>query len=350
MKRICPGSLQYAIMRIDPVSTVAHFADADALKDAQALNTKKYLVYLDHANDLPLPTSQWFEFQVSPIGTTLHPEDPARGVTANMAIPISPNLHHPGGRAPVRTLTPFPFGNCYHWAENMLTVRVRRNFDLYDDSAAVRVSAAEHVRIDELLWSDSNRVDEYLEAKETEAPHARTVPLLASPSSEHSRLSDRSYENEEEEEECFPLVDLWFDLDHHLSEDNIPDPSELYKECDMVKRIVRTARARHPEVRVPRRNGTLDEDSESDGLSDTYEDYPCNGHGVYTNGSDHAGDDDGESVLGDEDVPVPQASSRPISIPQDTSRLKLKRNHAACSPPQEGPLSTSPPIRRRVHM
>ena len=48
MKRICPGSLQYAIMRIDPVSTVAHFADADASKDAQALNTKKYLVYLDH--------------------------------------------------------------------------------------------------------------------------------------------------------------------------------------------------------------------------------------------------------------------------------------------------------------
>ena len=31
-----------------------------------------------------------------------------------------------------------------------------------------------------------------------------------------------------------PLVDLWLDLDQHLSAEEIPDPSELQREADMM--------------------------------------------------------------------------------------------------------------------
>ena len=47
MKRFCPGGLFYAVIRMDAVAMVEHFNDPVATAAAQALNTKKYLVYLE---------------------------------------------------------------------------------------------------------------------------------------------------------------------------------------------------------------------------------------------------------------------------------------------------------------
>ncbi|KAH9846489.1 hypothetical protein C2E23DRAFT_744022 [Lenzites betulinus] len=246
MKRFCPESHQYAAIRIDPVAMVAHFQDPVATAMAQALHPKTYLVYLNDAIDLPFPSSEWFRFDVSPIGTTLHPEDPAHGISSDMAIPIYPNTQHPTGRAPVRTKTSFPFSKCYHWADNLVTVRIRSRPDKYDDSAAVKVSSREHLRMEDLLWQDSNRIDEFLQAREEQVIPTSVIPRPASPSSQDSRLSDGSDDDTEglirmdifnlfpheddENEELLPLVDVWFDLDTHLTEDDIPSPLEFDKE------------------------------------------------------------------------------------------------------------------------
>ncbi|OJT03469.1 hypothetical protein TRAPUB_5888 [Trametes pubescens] len=80
MASTCPGYMQYAVIRIDPVAMVKHFNDPCAEADAAKLLTKKYLVYLDSAYDLPVPGSEWFFFAVNPISTTLPPNDPARGI------------------------------------------------------------------------------------------------------------------------------------------------------------------------------------------------------------------------------------------------------------------------------
>ena len=47
MKLFCPNELQYAVIRMDAVAMVEHFNDPIATAEAQALETKKYLVYLN---------------------------------------------------------------------------------------------------------------------------------------------------------------------------------------------------------------------------------------------------------------------------------------------------------------
>lgn len=51
---MCPGSMQYAVIRIDPVGMVEHFDDPVATQEAeaQAMHAKKYLVYLDHVSPI----------------------------------------------------------------------------------------------------------------------------------------------------------------------------------------------------------------------------------------------------------------------------------------------------------
>ncbi|KAI0828061.1 hypothetical protein BC628DRAFT_1418152 [Trametes gibbosa] len=127
------------------------------------------------------------------------------------------------------------------------------NPDKYNDSAAVKVSSREHPRMEDMLYEDNNRIDEFLEAGETEAAPTRLIPRSSSPSSQDSRLSDGSDDDtegllrtdifnlfshdgddEDESEELLPLVDVWFDLATRLLEDDIPSPLELYKERDAV--------------------------------------------------------------------------------------------------------------------
>ncbi|KAI0669541.1 hypothetical protein C8Q78DRAFT_992654 [Trametes maxima] len=303
MKRICPGASQYAVMRMDPVAMVEHFGDRDATLEAQRLIPNKYLVYLDNALDLPFPKSAWFRFQVSPIGTTLRPEETSRGITEDMAIPIYPNERHPRGRTPVHTESPFPFRNCYHWVDTQATVRVRRHPDMYDESNAVKVSSLEHIRMEKAFCEDCDRIDDFAEAQEREASvspsHSRSRRSY-SPSSQDSRLSDRSCvpsdrsdssgsstsedaddsstdtnsDNERRgewtlddiyrldvfnlsqdmDDEFFPLVDLWFELEAHLSEETIPSPNEFDEERKAIARLVVVRSSAMRETGIKRRD------------------------------------------------------------------------------------------------
>ncbi|KAI0350613.1 hypothetical protein OH77DRAFT_1412657, partial [Trametes cingulata] len=132
MKRFCPSPFQYAVIRMDPVAMVEHFNDPIATSEARALDTKKYLVYLEMSLDLPFPTNFWYRYEVSVIATDLRAPEPDRGITPDMAIPIYPNTTHPHRRDPVYTESPFPFSNCYHWVANKTAVRIRRKPDKYD--------------------------------------------------------------------------------------------------------------------------------------------------------------------------------------------------------------------------
>ncbi|KAH9855719.1 hypothetical protein C2E23DRAFT_811542 [Lenzites betulinus] len=384
MKRVCPGSLQYAVIRNNPVAMVEHFSDPIATDEAKRMPTKKYLVYLNHAIDLPFPTSEWFRFEVSPIGTA-PPKDAERGITPDMCIPVYPNQDPSSGRAPIRTSTPFPFGNCYHWADSETTVRVRRNPDLYDDSVAVNVSSLEHVRIGKLFGEDAERIDDFLDAREAEDLAKRRASRSHSPSSQDSRLSatlddadsdlagiprsraldgddddDSSAEDpvegllrmdifsllhhDDDSEETLPLVDLWFDLERHLSESDIPSPFELYKECAAIAKIVRDARSRNPNVPFPRRNGALGVDSEN-GMSADEDEYGYavdaeEDREVYMNDIEDDEDDTRNTEdESEEEVPLPVSSSHswPIPIPS----ALFHRHSSACSS-HEGSPGTSP--------
>ncbi|KAI0364942.1 hypothetical protein BV20DRAFT_973755 [Pilatotrama ljubarskyi] len=314
MKRLCPGSLQYAVICMDPVAMVEHLNDHVATAQARALCPKKYLVYLDNALDLSFPTSAWFRFQVSPIGTTLRPEDPARGVTSNMAIPIYPNEDHPAHRPPIRTQKPFPFRHCYHWVDNLTTVRIRRIPGLYDDAPAIKISSLQHIRMEKAFAEDCSRINAFVEARRAEAARKaeddvwRLPPRSLSPASQDSRLSDELNDerdlyaprqarsrpekapsgprmntsledlfrmdifslSHDPDTQFLPLVDLWFDLANHLSEDDIPSPLDFYEERKAIASIILDSRDRNLTSQASRRDGVLQ--SGVDGLTEEEDD------------------------------------------------------------------------------
>ncbi|OSC96774.1 hypothetical protein PYCCODRAFT_1249038 [Trametes coccinea BRFM310] len=329
MKLYCPSLYQYAVVRMDPVAMVKHFDDPIATSEAQALACKKYLVYLDHGIDLPFPTNLWFRFEVCLIGTTLRPEDPARGITSDMVIPIYPNVTHPSGRSPLYPEKAFPFPNCYHWIETMARIRIRRKPEQYDETNAISLSARQHIMIDELFTEDYQRIeafernqlatimeDENVDGDATAAlEHDRLAPAMLHPGSSttnDSRLSAPStylppytdgesmrHQNDFDGEpsnaslrdppkydatvqalfemdifnlshdgdaEFLPLVNLWFELDEHLTPDTVPSPLNFYRERDAIARIIREARIRSPKVPTPSRN----DDQLSIGSDDTF--------------------------------------------------------------------------------
>ncbi|KAH9889315.1 hypothetical protein C8Q73DRAFT_653752 [Cubamyces lactineus] len=291
MKRLCPGSFQYAVVRMDPVAMVEHYQDPIAMAEARALPSRKYLAYLDLPLDLPLHESAWFRFQISLIGTTLRPEEPDRGITSDMAIPIYPNSDHPHGRDPLKPETPFPFHHCYHWIENTTTVRIRRRDDLYDDGDAVKLGTRQHLAMERMFSDDYDHMETACEVMYASDPVWRAMHPCESDddsdeedrmdvrgrskrashgpragSSPDSCLSDDSDEltrtahqagcshkadssvndlltmdvfnlAHDDDDQFLPLVDLWFDLAAHLSEEDIPNPLEFYKEQDAMKKF-----------------------------------------------------------------------------------------------------------------
>ncbi|KAH9846476.1 hypothetical protein C2E23DRAFT_743973 [Lenzites betulinus] len=240
----CPDVCQYGVIRMDPVAMVEHFGDLETTSRARALVPKTYLVYLDIALDLPFPTSAWFRFQVCPIAPTLRPPIPEDGITSDMAIPIYPNTHHPCGRPPVQTKTPFPFANCYHWYENKATVRLRRMEDQYDDCNAVQITSMQHVKIVRHFENDLQRARAF--HSEEASPLAGTGGVhSSSPSTTTPALNlETSFDGllgmdifglaHDKTAEFLPLVDLWFELDEHLTANTIPTPLDFYEEVETI--------------------------------------------------------------------------------------------------------------------
>ncbi|KAJ3009926.1 hypothetical protein NUW54_g2636 [Trametes sanguinea] len=304
MKSFCPVEYRYAVIQMDPVGMIKHFNDPVALNAASTMTPKKYLVYLERPIGLPPPTDPWFRYDVSPIGTTLRPEDEAKGITSDMVIPIFPNTFHPSGeRAPIRTHPTFPFNNCYHWIRNRRTVRIRRKAIRYDDAHAFKVNVFQHMEIDKSFGADYDRINAFLHSKHTSEPspfthndsgdldRSESPSLDGSPqlegendlssviaddvdtlpgaptrtgspdsgyppseaSSEASRDSvaaligmDILGLNMDDTVEFLPLVDMWYEITDHLTADTIPSPVEFYEECDTIMRIIHDARERAP--------------------------------------------------------------------------------------------------------
>ncbi|RPD57871.1 hypothetical protein L227DRAFT_551348, partial [Lentinus tigrinus ALCF2SS1-6] len=136
---ILPAPSHYAVIRTDPEAMVRDlgFDDPATLKEAQGMLRKKYLVYLEWVGELPMPGIRWCRYNISPIGTTLRSLEEARGITSDMVVPIAPNRGHTPERHPVHTTPSFPFSNCYHWAFNDVTVRMRVHGDGIEDDRAI---------------------------------------------------------------------------------------------------------------------------------------------------------------------------------------------------------------------
>ncbi|KAI9067445.1 hypothetical protein FKP32DRAFT_1755120 [Trametes sanguinea] len=299
-----PGA--YAVIRLAPLEMVKHLGDAEALEQAASLPTKPYLIYLLDEMSLPFPNRPWYRFDISPIATRLRAENPERGITPDMCIPIYPNTEHPAGRTPMRPMRPFPYAHCYHWFDCILQVRVRSRPEQLDETEVVKLSSAEQTELEFAWTDDAIRSADAVMARNCRPPHniqasgsadAAALPspseppftpesetVAVAPSSyefnhdhssahplvqtenldDHASLSTSSSEasdstndlaglarldifggtNDSEDVDVIPLVDLWIsDLPSHIKEE-IPDPAELFSECARIVKIVKDARVR----------------------------------------------------------------------------------------------------------
>ncbi|TFK70199.1 hypothetical protein BDN72DRAFT_766907, partial [Pluteus cervinus] len=107
-----PAWTTFVVFTLDPVATVKHLKDAEALKAARRMKPKTYLAYVNKAWswDFSLP------YQVYDIILLAHglPErDAQSGIEPDMCTPVAPATFHPSGRDPLQPSRPLPFENCY---------------------------------------------------------------------------------------------------------------------------------------------------------------------------------------------------------------------------------------------
>ncbi|KAI0690788.1 hypothetical protein C8T65DRAFT_671286 [Cerioporus squamosus] len=303
---ILPTRRKFAVVRMDPIFMVSHLdLDSLAIQEAAAMRPKKYLVYIDAPQDLPLPGSEWCHYWVQPIATTLRPAVPEEGITEDMVLPIYPNTQYAKGRRPVDSSPQFPFPNCYFWIQSTMTLRVRvkRGLDGYDNEKATTVSIARHTALRTAWNEDSLRMYSLRRAESPQssaaashtpaAHHSASSSLPSSPPTlrEYPESSILSHEEDfapdlspqkpsqsggspadggagsapapkpppippllemaidrnifgwaaDPKVPFVPLVDLWFELEEHLSPDNIPSPTELWKEQETIGVIIEAA-------------------------------------------------------------------------------------------------------------
>ncbi|KAI0752786.1 hypothetical protein C8Q80DRAFT_475904 [Daedaleopsis nitida] len=279
-----PPMNQFAVIRMNPIAMVQELTlDDRALSRARAMHPQKYLVYLDIPLQLPIPGHPWCKYSVAPVATVLRPDDPGRGLASDMVMPIHPNHRYAKGREPITPASPFPFDNCFFWIENDSTVRIPFKEELHDDSRAVKMGARAHSALMSCFEVEFDRIDDALD--ELERHRAKMKPSStypASPSSLPASSSDSlpdqraptdsmdtsdttsgSIDDDDDDDAesvssfreilaldifgwnpdpsavFLPLMDLWFEIEEHLTADTIPSPAELWREQEEIRQIIR---------------------------------------------------------------------------------------------------------------
>ena len=220
---------------------------------------------------MPLPGRKTFCFDVYLVGPGLLPEDPEKGATPDMCIPIFPAVHHPTGRPPFRPQPDFPFSNCYHWSgpEMNLDLHIKNGEFPREKGEYTWLPDRDAVILQDLCGDDTCEMYTNIACREhklagggapsvhSEAPfdsgnvfdtdaqlvlevsQAPPFDNSSSFSSGRSRSMDRSYWSDDEEVEidpfaldkraCAPVVQIWLDLAAQLQEDEIPNPMDFLR-------------------------------------------------------------------------------------------------------------------------
>ena len=179
-----------------------------------------------------------------------------------MVIPIFPRYLE--GRPQATPSPPFPFPNCYHWVQAGAEVRVRARPGGYDEDRAVKNTIPQHIKILRTFTNDYQRMEmnemAFKEALAIVVTSPPVDPVEIVPPAEGTGLEDEvdaadeaslrtsfSASSEEPLPDIFgfqrdpnvevriPLVDLWSDLENHLSADTITDPREFDEEARQVQ-------------------------------------------------------------------------------------------------------------------
>ncbi|KAI0740864.1 hypothetical protein C8Q76DRAFT_822421 [Earliella scabrosa] len=153
-----PGT--YAVARLDVQTTLQGLSDPTALEAAAGLKSAKCLICMGSSLQLPSPQDPWRIYEIYLVGQGLQPANPEAGIISDKSVPIFPCIEHPSHRPPARPNSPFPFGNCYHWAGSHMKMRVRvktREWAGYNEGRVLKLSEVDRVELEQFLGGDLAR-------------------------------------------------------------------------------------------------------------------------------------------------------------------------------------------------
>ncbi|RPD56375.1 hypothetical protein L226DRAFT_468667 [Lentinus tigrinus ALCF2SS1-7] len=253
-----PRTHAFAVVRMDPVAMVQHLNDPEALRAAEALSPRSYLVYIDIDLALPFPGKPWYGFTMYPIGSTLRPANEEEGMTPDLCIPIFPNNGHPDGRVPLPTEPLFPFDNCYFWSGLTMDVRIHARPEKFDwDETILLPAGLVHCQWQDYQSADMARQSRAREARQpqpdlqghavdtttatgpaddTNSVYEDTIYSSTSGASEYPDTLDEmfGFSSSWKEVELQPLFHLWCDVAANMKQDEIPSPDHLFEERDAI--------------------------------------------------------------------------------------------------------------------
>ncbi|OSC96778.1 hypothetical protein PYCCODRAFT_1420552 [Trametes coccinea BRFM310] len=176
--------------------------------------------------------------------------------------------------------------------------------------------------------SDGDKVHTFIQANLLQGEHS-TAELLPHAPSEYDPTVAAIFRMDvfglghDDGAELLPLVDLWYELTEHLTEDTIPDPLGFYQERNAIVKIIQDARARSPNMPFPCRN--------EDGLSLMSEEFS------FEHNADFNPDDSSiphVEIVSLVQEPVNDSTNDDVAL---TERFDVQ------APPQLAPEGQSPP-------
>ncbi|TFY60022.1 hypothetical protein EVJ58_g5404 [Rhodofomes roseus] len=117
---------------------VEPLGDRELVTAAQALKPSKYIAYVYHIIDLPIPKRPDRKCRIALAGRGLCRQDDDANIDASMCVPISPTTEHPLSRKPVPTRPSFPFPNCYQYSMAVPIIRIPTKI-FYDHTTAIAI-------------------------------------------------------------------------------------------------------------------------------------------------------------------------------------------------------------------
>ena len=221
-----------------------------------------------------MPGQTTFRFDAYLVGSGLRPEDPEKGATSDMCIPIFPAVDHPTGRAPFHPEPAFPFSNCYHWSgpDMWVNLKIKTGAFPREKGKFIWLPNGDAVTMQDVCGDDSAEMENNVARRQQDlaeggfSPQEQTVPAAHvglgtgpcndvpssvvvpdAPTTDDSSSTfscrtgsiaggnnwsddgDAETDNltQEDETACQPVVQIWLDIAGELKDGDIPDPMQF---------------------------------------------------------------------------------------------------------------------------
>ncbi|KAJ7051376.1 hypothetical protein C8F01DRAFT_951173, partial [Mycena amicta] len=147
----------FAVLQIDPVASLKHLNDPEAIAACAQLTFQEYLVFVPGTHDIRHPVISYRAEEVDFVVQGLPQNVPQLCIDSAMSIPIFPTTEHPTSRKPLQPmLGQLPWSDCYLSPFLSATVRCATVISA-EDPIQCRIDYEERIRRKNFVEDDRFR-------------------------------------------------------------------------------------------------------------------------------------------------------------------------------------------------